>query len=101
MSSTRELDHDTSVCTDLPCAALRQELGLMRRLLLPALQPGGSTVDALMYVIDQARQVQRTRDAYRSALTRVTQVYNLGEVHGGIVHTTDLCRAMFVQEDER
>lgn len=101
MTGTQELDHDTSVCMQMPCSALRQELAMMRRLLLPALQPGGSTVDALMYVIDQAQRSQRTRDAYRAALTRVTQAYNFGEVHGGIVRTTELCRAMFVHEDER
>lgn len=87
-------------CQSARCLAEQQEMNLLRRLLTPALQPGASPVDALMYLIDQAKKVQRARDAYRAALNRVTSVYLQGEQHGGIVRTDALCRAMFVTEDD-
>jgi hypothetical protein len=91
----------TRRCTDMHCIAQGQENHLMRRMLTPAMQPGASPVDALMYVIDQARQAQRSRDAYRDALNRVATLYLQGEQHGGVVRTDALCRAMFVSDEVR
>lgn len=88
-------------CNSARCLAEQQEMHAMRRILMPVMQPGASPVDALMYLIDQAKKVQRTRDAYRAALNRVTALYVAAEQHAdGTVRTEALCRAMFVTEDD-
>lgn len=87
-------------CDDMNCVADRQEFAVVRRILTPALQPGGSPVDALMFIIDQAKLNRRARDQYRAALTRVASLYVQGDQNGGTVRTDALCRAMFVRDEE-